>query len=76
MPSEREPSWENWFSDQYDLTDAISKMVKERTEGRSDAFKAAVIFAIIEELSEDVRAYLKLPDSDGGPAQRDGGAHG
>lgn len=61
----RDPAWEQWFDTQYDLLEQLRTSFKERTKGRSDSFKAAICFGLIEGLSEDARMFLALPVSDG-----------
>jgi hypothetical protein len=61
----RDAAWQQWFDTQYDLTRMIVDLIQARTAGRSDTFKAAVIFSIIEGLAEEVRGCLILPDGDG-----------
>ena len=59
-----DPVWEEWFDVQYQLTLDVRDMIKERTKGKSDTFKAAVCSGIMESIAEDIRMYLHLPETD------------
>jgi hypothetical protein len=52
------------WSAQYELSRELGAAIDKVTAGRSDAFGAALAAYLIEHLSERLRMYLRLPESD------------
>lgn len=57
-------AWDKWFDVQYGISNEVERLVKERTEGMSGNFRAAVYAGLIETMSENMRIALELPASD------------
>lgn len=68
-PTTDKDAWDQWFDIQYDIAKELQQKVKDRTQGKSDAFRAAVCCGIMETLAEDMRIYMELPTSDAQPVQ-------
>lgn len=60
-------AWDRWFDIQYELAKELQAKIKERTEGLSDDFRAAVCAGLIGTLAEQQRIYMSLPASDSRP---------
>lgn len=63
------PLWDEWFDVQYDLTDAIDRVIRERTVGKSDGFRVALYSAVIESAAESMRAFIPEMSLDDKPAR-------
>ena len=63
-----EKAWSDAWSEQYDLCQAVDRMLDTATKGRPDVFKAALVSYLIEHLSERLRLCLRMPAEAGGEA--------
>jgi len=63
-PVDSDTAWEQAWSAQHGLCREIDDRIRTLTEGRSDAFGAALTAYLIEHLRERMRVFLRLPGSD------------
>lgn len=61
-------AWGDWFDVQYALCRDTEARIGKDSAGKSPAFRAALIFAVIEHMGEMARSCLYLPASDHRPA--------
>lgn len=63
-PTDQPPveNWDVWFDKQYELRAEIKQAMQKYTEGHSPHFKAAILSGVLEEVAEEMRMYLVLPD--------------
>jgi hypothetical protein len=47
--------WDEWFDGQYDLNLCIDRVIKARSEGKPDLFKAALYSGVTEHCAEQMR---------------------
>lgn len=62
QPTPPVENWEVWFDKQYELRAEIKRAMHRYTEGYSPQFKAAILSGVLEDLAEEMRMYLVLPD--------------
>lgn len=58
MASTSSPLWDEWFDTQYDLCDAIDRVIKERSEGKGDGLRLALYSAVVEHCAESMRRFV------------------